>query len=168
MPQDRLPKDPYNPADDAARALARDILNAATYAALACLQPDTGFPTVTRITFATDANGRPVSLVSGLSQHTRALIANPACALLIGAPGEKGDPLIHPRLTLHARARFVSRGGMEEGALRSRFQAVRPKTKLYMELPDFRFVLFDVDTGLLNAGFGKAYLLTEQDLAMTI
>ena len=116
------------------------------------------------VALATDPAGAPVSLISGLAQHTVALRANPACALLIGTPGGKGDPLTHPRLTLHGRARLLDRDGAEHAASYPHFLAQRPKAKLYIDLPDFRFVRFEITDGLLNAGFGKAFKVTPDDL----
>lgn len=156
---------PFRPLDDEARATMRHLMTGATHAALAVLQPGTRAPSVTRIALATTQAGQPMSLISTLSSHTQALEADPACALLIGAPGDKGDPLTHPRLTLHARARLVPRDAADHATLRARYLALRPKAKLYADFGDFRFVTFDVHDGLLNGGFGKAYLLTAEDLA---
>ncbi len=156
---------PIRPADEAARALARRLIDTARFGALAVTDPETGAPTVSRIAIATDTAGRPVTLISDLSAHTDALGRNPRCALLLGEPGPKGDPLTHPRITLDCRARFLSRGSAEETALRARYLAARPKAKLYAGFGDFSFVLFEPASARLNGGFGKAYRLTAADLA---
>ncbi|MGA9410710.1 MAG: pyridoxamine 5'-phosphate oxidase family protein [Roseobacter sp.] len=155
-------RDPFNPVDDDARALARELINSATYAALAVLE--NGHPAVTRIAFATTPDGAPLSLISDLSSHTQALLTNPTCSLLVGEPEDKGDPLTHPRITLHATAHFVARGSAGHGPLRAHYLAQRPKAKLYIDFGDFRLVRFDVHTALLNGGFGRAYKLAPQDL----
>lgn len=153
------PKDPYLPMDDAARSLLAQ-LKRAPYAALSVLRAD-GTPSVTRIALALeiaqDPDSAPATLVSDLSMHTKALRECPACALLIGEPGAKGDPLTHPRLTLHCRAAFVAQGSDAHAELRAQYLAQRPKAKLYVDFTDFNFVRFEVVDGLLNAGFGKAY-----------
>ena len=77
--------DPFRPTDDDARALARDLMDRATHAALAVLQPGTTLPSVSRIALTTDDGGAPLSLMSDLSPHTAALETHPACALLIGS-----------------------------------------------------------------------------------
>lgn len=154
----------FQPPDDEARALARALLHDATHAALATLQLQSSLPTVTRVAMAVAEDKRPMSLISSLAGHTRALEVNSACALLIGDPGDKGDPLSHPRLTLHCKARLIARNTAQHLELREQYLEQRPKAKLYAEFADFRFVLFDVTNGLLNAGFGKAYLLRESDL----
>lgn len=156
--------DPFRPVDDDARALARALIDAATFGALGVIQPGTALPSVTRIALATAPDGGPLSLVSTLSSHTEALMQNPACALLVGEPEDKGDPLTHPRLTLHATAHFLSRDHPDHAALRATYLDQRPKAKLYVDFGDFRFVTFDICDALLNGGFGKAYKLGPADL----
>lgn len=157
---------PIRPTDDEARALARRLLASARVAALGTLDPATGAPTVTRIGLGLTPEGLPMTLVSDLSAHTRALRANPAASLLVGEPGPRGDPLTHPRLTLSARARFVGRDTPEHAALRTHYLASHPKAKLYADFADFSFLCFDVTAASLNGGFGKAYDLTPADLGL--
>ncbi|MFN3641654.1 MAG: pyridoxamine 5'-phosphate oxidase family protein [Gemmobacter sp.] len=153
--------DPINPTDDTARAQARALIAGAAHAALAVIEADTGHPFVSRIALAQTPDGAPMSLISTLSAHTRALLADPRCALLIGEPG-RGDPLAHPRLTLRAAARFAD--GAEDAALRAHFAALRPKARLYAGFADFRVVVFAPHSAALNGGFARAYALTADDL----
>lgn len=153
------------PTDDEARALARALVDRATFGSLGVLDPDTGAPLVSRIAVGTDARGRPVTLVSDLSHHTRALRANGICSLLVGEPGERGDPLTHPRLSIQARAEFLRKGEPGYDALRARWLDGHPKSKLYIDFGDFSFAIFEVDRAFLNGGFGKAFVLTAEDLA---
>ena len=155
-------RDPFNPVDDDARALARTLLETATYAALAVIED--GQPSVTRMAFATTPKGAPLSLVSDLSSHTQALDRNPHCSILVGEPEDRGDPLTHPRITLQATAEFIRHGDATHPALRAHYLSQRPKAKLYIDFADFRLVRFDVTTALLNGGFGKAYRLGPQDI----
>ena len=158
-------RDPFRPVDAEARALARRLLDSASFAALGVLEH--GQPAVTRIAFATTPEGAPLSLISDLSTHTAALRADPACSLLIGEPEGKGDPLTHPRLTLQARAQFIPQGSAAHVALRAHYLGLRPKAQLYIDFADFHLVRFDVSHALLNGGFGKAYRLTPGDLDFT-
>lgn len=156
--------DPIRPTDADARALARDLLASATFAALAVSDPATGTPSVTRVALCTAPDGTPLTLISDLSSHTSALRADANCALLVGEPGDKGDPLTHPRMTLHAKAAFLPKDSDAHVLMRAHYLSLRPKAKLYVDFPDFSFVRFDVSGGLLNGGFGKAFHLTPDDL----
>lgn len=157
--------DPIRPTDDDARVLARTIVAGARFGALGVLEPETGMPMVSRVAVATADDGGPVSLISDLAHHSRALKADPRCSLLLGEPGPKGDPLTHPRLTIQAGARFLRHGEAGHADLRARYLRIHPKSKLYIDFADFAFVTFDIRGGYLNAGFGKAFVLTPKDLA---
>ncbi len=147
------------------RALARGLLGQARFAALAVLVGEAARPFVSRIALGCDREG-PLSLVSDLAQHTGALRARPACALLVGEPGEKGDPLTHPRLSLQCMAEFVARDAPGFGRLRGAWLESHPKSKLYIDFADFSFVRFRVEEAFLNGGFGLASRLTPADLGL--
>lgn len=153
------PASPIRPTDDDARDLARRLIARARFAALAVVAPDTGVPMVTRIAFVPGPDGVPITVISTLSQHTTILSAQPACSLLIGEPGPKGDPLTHPRLTYQAQAEPG-----DKAALRDHYLALYPKAQLYYDFTDFRLFAFRPDHGFLNGGFGKAFHLTAADM----
>lgn len=155
---------PIRETDDQARGTAAALLRSARFAALAVTHPETACPHVTRVGFGLSPEGRPVTLISDLALHTRALRARPQASLLVGEPGPRGDPLTHPRLTLAVQARFLSRGEEGHAAVRARWLADHPKAGLYADFADFSFVVFDVIGGDLNAGFGKAFHLLPEDL----
>jgi putative heme iron utilization protein len=155
---------PIRPTDDEARMRARRLLAVAAHGALGTLDPETGAPMVTRVALALSPEGLPVTLVSDLAAHTRALRVDPRASLMVGDPGPKGDPLSHPRLTLRARARFVPHGSDDHARLRRFYLAQRPKSALYADFADFSFVVLEPLAASLNAGFGRAYNLTPQDL----
>ncbi len=157
-----MEKSPFRPVDDAARTLARELLETERTAALAVILPDSGAPHVSRIGLATGPDGQPITLISSLARHTGALRARPDCSLMVGTAPSKGDPLAFPRMTMAARAVFVPRA--QARALRENYLARHPKARLYVDFADFDFVLFQVDCAELNGGFGKAYNLKPQDL----
>lgn len=157
-----MKKSPIRPTDDDARALARDLMQGANHAALGVIHPDSGVPFVSRIALALAPDSTPMTLISTLAFHTSALQQNPNCSLLIGTAPDKGDPLAFPRLTLSARAEFIAKD--KDDPLRTHYQTINPKSKLYLGFSDFGFVLFHPTSAALNGGFGKAYTLTPEDL----
>ncbi|AZL58707.1 pyridoxamine 5-phosphate oxidase [Tabrizicola piscis] len=155
--------DPVQPADAAALALTRDLL-ALCHAALAWTDPDSGTPGISRISFARDADAGLLTLISGLAPHFRALRTHPACALMLGEVGEKGDPLTHPRLMIQARAAFVAPDDPARPGMRDRWLQRNPKATVYIDLPDFAFVRLTPVAALLNGGFGRAHRIDPADL----
>jgi heme iron utilization protein len=149
--------------DEFARTEADRLIRGSRHAALSVLEPMTGHPIVSRALVATDSVGRPIILVSALSSHTKALLADARAGLLFGEPG-KGDPLAHPRISLKCRAEHITRDSAERPALRRRFLARHPKAELYIDFPDFSFFRLLPLSASLNGGFGKAYELSGNDL----
>lgn len=156
-------KDVIQKTDADAILLAKTLLREARYGALGVLDPETGAPSVSRAGVATDMDGTPLILISLLASHTRALLADPRCSLLLGEPG-KGDALAHPRISINCRAIRLERGSAQEAQARRRYLNRNPKAKLYVDLGDFSFFRLEVQNASLNGGFGKAYLLTPADL----
>lgn len=156
-------KDVLRPTDAEAIRLAKTLLRAARYGALAVLDPDTSAPLASRVATATDIDGAPVILVSALSGHTKGLAADPRCSLLLGEPG-KGDPLAHPRISLACAAERFERGSAAEARVKRRFLNRHPKSKLYVDFPDFAFFRLEPVQASLNGGFGKAYAMQRTDL----
>lgn len=155
--------DPVQPADAAAIALAQGLLGLG-HAALAWTDPESGHPGISRIVLARDPDAGLMTLISGLAPHFRALKTNPACALMLGEVGDKGDPLTHPRLMLQAQASFVAPDDPAHPALRARWLDRAPKARIYIDLPDFAFVRLAPQSALLNGGFARAYRLLPTDL----
>ena len=158
------PIPPIRPTDDDARRLAHGLLRAATTAALAFTDPATGSPAISRIGISLDPQGLPIALLSDLSAHTQALRAIPDCALLLGEPGPRGDPMASPRLSLTARAHFIAADDPTLPDLRQGWLATHPTAQLYIGFADFRFARFTVSAAFLNGGFGRAFRLTAEDL----
>lgn len=162
-PSDK-PRQVIRDTDDEAIRLARDLIATARHGALAVSVAETGWPGASRVALATDYDGTPVILVSALSWHTRAILENPRCSLLVGEPG-KGDPLAHPRISLFLTAKRLERGGADHDRARRRYLARHPKGALYADFGDFSFFRLTIERASLNGGFGKAYELTAEDLA---
>ncbi len=156
-------KDVLRPTDAEAIRLAKTLLRSARHGALAAIEPETGHPLATRVGLATDVDGTPIVLISGLAAHTPALLADPRCSLLVGETG-KGDPLAHARMTLWCRAGKVARDAPEQERVARRYLYRNPKARLYAGLGDFAFFRLEIERASLNGGFGKAFALTRDDL----
>ncbi|WP_374864808.1 HugZ family protein [Brucella cytisi] len=154
---------PIRPTTPEAIQLAKTLLRTSRYGAIAVFDAATGRPLASRVSVATDMDGTPLILVSGLAAHTPGLLANPACSLLLGEVG-KGDPLAHARVTLHCQARKVERTAADYPRIRRRYLNHNPKGSLYVDLGDFVFFRLELESASLNGGFGKAFNLTQDDL----
>jgi len=162
MTEDK-PASVIRPTDEDARRLARQLARGARFGSIAVLEPETGHPFASRVLLGTDADGVPVMLASTLATHTRAVLADPRCALLVGEPG-KGDPLAWPRLTLLADAERVEPDTESHSRIRGRFLRRHPKSRLYVDFPDFSFFRLVPKSASLNGGFGKAYNIFSAEL----
>jgi putative heme iron utilization protein len=151
--------------DEEARRLARILVRGARHMALAVVDPQSGYPSASRVLTGIDLDGVPVILVSALSTHTKALLADPRCSLLAGEPG-KGDPLAHPRITVQCDAQAVPRDSEMHGRIRQRFLDRHPKAELYIDFADFGFFRLVPMAASLNGGFGRAYALEGADLVI--
>lgn len=156
---------PIRETTDEARDLGKSLISGARFGAIGVIDPDTQMPMVTRIAIGQTPDGTPLTLISDLSSHTKALKADPRCSLLVGEPEEKGDPLTHPRLTLQCRADFIAHSDPAYKEMRDHYLTTHPKAKLYIDFADFSFALFTIQQAHLNGGFGKAFHLTPEDLA---
>jgi putative heme iron utilization protein len=135
-------------------AVAKGLLRTVRAGALGSLSREGGFPFASLVNVATDIDGSPVLLMSGLSAHTKNLLADPRASILL-AEGGKGDPLAHPRLTVVGHARQVMDENLR-ARLRRRFLGRHPKSSLYVDFPDFSFWRLELSAGHLNGGFARA------------
>ena len=158
-----MAKDPIRPTDDTARTLAKELLRGARFGALAVLDPDGGAPQASRTLVATDIDGTPVILASTLALHTRAILSDPRCSLLVGEP-KKGDPLAWPRMSLACRAVRVEPETTTHSVVRRRFLSRHTKSSLYADFADFSFFRLVPERGSLNGGFGRAYKIDLNDI----
>ena len=156
-------KDVIRPTDAEGIKLAKTLIRSARFGALAVLDPQSGAPLASRVGVATDMDGTPLILVSGLSAHTGAILADPRCSLLVGEPG-KGDPLAYARITLACRAKRLERGSPDHIRAERRYLNRNPKARLYAGLGDFAFFRLEIERARLNGGFCKSYSLTRDDL----
>ena len=158
---------PIRDTDDEARALARKLIDEAQYASIGVVEPQTGTPIVSRIAVGTDSSGNLIFLASQMSNHTQALERDARASIMVGEPG-KGDPLAHPRVTLIGTIEKIARDTKERDQLRDPYLAHHPKAKLYIDFGDFHFFRLNIERANLNGGFGKAFELSPEDLALDL
>ncbi len=156
-------KDVIRTTDAESIRTARTLLRASRHGAMAVIEPGTGAPSASRVGVASDTDGTPLILISGLSAHTGALMADRRCSLLLGEPG-KGDPLAHARMTVACESKRLERGSDDWARAERRYLNHNSKAKLYVGLGDFAFFRLNVTGASLNGGFGKAYRLGRDEL----
>lgn len=153
--------------DDArfdAQDMVRRIARSAATAALGTLTTEDG-PFVTLVTVATDIDGAPLLLLSGLAAHTRHLARDGRASLLMQAPaGEGKDPLTGARVTVLGSFLPVARDEAGHGRLLGRFLARHPEAEGYASFGDFSIHRMAVDGVHLVAGFGRIARLSGLDL----
>jgi len=160
----RQPGEPIlaaQPADFDPVGEAKTLMRTGRSGALATLDAETGHPFASLVTVATDLDGSPILLLSGLSQHSRNMLADARVSLLLATAG-KGDPNAHPRLTLMATAEQASE--KDRSRLKRRFLARHPKSALYADFPDFALYRLTLSGGHLNGGFARAARLSAAEL----
>ena len=150
-----------NETNNDARVLARQLIRTARFGAFGVIQKD-GTPLLSRVLVGTDNIGNPIILISELSEHTKAITKDNRVSLLLGEP-KKGDPLAHPRISIQGKAVMVPKKSKQYTQLRARFTAKHPKSSLYIGFSDFQIFKIKANSANLNAGFGKAFHLTQAD-----
>lgn len=142
------------PANDASqtannRVSLRRVARASRKAALATLME--GAPYASLVTVALDHDLTPVLLLSGLSDHTRNVMADARVSLLFDGTDGHPNPQTGPRVTLTGRA---ERTGDER--LKARFLARHPGAAMYAGFGDFGFWRVVPDRAHFVGGFGRA------------
>lgn len=156
-------KNVIRPTDETALLLARKLIRTARYGALAVNDSKDSFPLASRALIATDIDGAPITLISQLSSHTKAIENDNRVSIMFGEIG-KGDPLAHPRISLKAFAEKISSNNDTLLRIRQRFLNRHPKAGLYVDFADFSFFKLDPISASLNGGFGKAFELSKDDM----
>ncbi len=125
-------------------------------------------------TLATSAKGQPFAslvtpacapdlsvmlLLSTLSEHTRHLMADPRCSVLVSGAPATANPQTAPRLTITGVAEQIA-----DPALKARYLAIHPYASLYADFGDFGMWRIRPVAGLLVGGFARANRLGKDAL----
>jgi len=137
---------------------ARQLLRAARSGCLATSA--NGQPFASLVTPACMPDGSLLMMLSRLSEHTRHLLADPRCSVMVSGAAVSANPQTTPRVTVTGVAEVV-----DDKALKARFLAVHPYASLYADFTDFATWLVRPAAGLLVGGFARAFRLKAADLA---
>jgi len=125
-------------------------------------------------TLATSAKGQPFAslvtpacspdlsvllLLSSLSEHTRHLVADPRCSILVQGTATSANPQTAPRVTVTGVAEQV-----RDSALKARFLAVHPYASLYADFGDFGLWRIAPAAALYVGGFARAHRVQQREL----
>ncbi|CAH2600915.1 conserved protein of unknown function [Rhodovastum atsumiense] len=145
-------------AEDSPALISRRLLRAARVGSLGTVIEAQPFTTL--VTPATAPDLSILLLLSTLSEHTRHLMADPRCSLLVVGPPVSANPQTAPRVTITGIAEKVA-----DPALKARWLAVHPYGALYADFADFALWRIRPRQGLFVGGFARAKRLREADLA---
>src|SRR3954452_11595079 len=116
-----------------APAAAKKLLREGRSGALATLMPGSGDPYCSLVNVATAADAAPLLLISTLAVHTKNLLADPRCSLMIDERKE-GDPLEGARVMLMGTA-----AATPDPDVRRRSLARQPEAEMFAGFADFAF-----------------------------
>jgi putative heme iron utilization protein len=116
------------------------LIRAHRQAALAVLVDDAPLTAMVAYAELPDLSGLLV-LLSSLSAHKRALLANPVCSLLICEPDDgAGDVMTRARVSLQGRAHLIARDAGDFAAARDCYLAKLPAGRLWPGADDCAMV----------------------------
>lgn len=120
-----------------------------------------GYPSGSMVDFACDAYGSPILAVSNLAVHTKDLLANPKCSLLVAKdPADRTEIVI----TVHGDAVPVAENDKE--AIRTAYLAKHPDA-FWVDFGDFQFLRIEPRviryvSGVATAALGSGEFSPEQ------
>lgn len=131
---------------------ARLLLRGARAGALATQRDGQPFASLVTPAMAPDLS--PLLWLSRLAEHTRQLLQEPRCALIVQGGSVSENPQTSPRVTVTGVAEQVSADETE--ALKARWLALHPYAALYAGFTDFTLWRIRPAAVLLVGGFAAA------------
>lgn len=149
------------------RGAARKLVREARSGALATLMAGSGDPYCSLVNVATDAAGAPILLLSKLALHTKNLLADARCSLMLDERNSfgtlEGDPLQGARVMLMGKI-----APTKDAAARARYLARQPEAAQFVDFADFGFFRIEIERAHLVAGFGRIVDLAGKDLLVDL
>ena len=132
---------------------ARTLLANANVGTLCTLSREpAGYPYGSFVTFGLN-EGHPIFLISALAEHTRNLLGEGRCSLLVTEDGD-GDPLARGRVTLVGRGQCLEEPGVIKAA-RDVFLEAHPNAAYYADFKDFSWWEIQVESIRYIGGYGR-------------
>ncbi len=147
------------PADDVRRFLLEN--HTGVLGTVHADERQAGYPFLSVVPFALDAQGRPLLQLAGIAQHTRNVKADTRASLLVQEPGLEGDPQRGWRITLLGRIAPVEAAEQEEAL--ARFAERVPAAIDYLKQHDFGLYRLTTERVRYIGGFGKIYWVNGDD-----
>jgi heme oxygenase (biliverdin-IX-beta and delta-forming) len=145
-------------ADFNPKTAAKKLLREGRSGALATLMPESGDPYCSLVNVATAADGAPLLLISTLAVHTKNLLNDARCSLMIDERKE-GDPLEGGRVMLLGTAVKT-----DDKDVRRRYLARQQEAQVFAGFADFAFYKMQLKGAHLVAGFGRIVDLKPEDV----
>src|SRR3954447_12694404 len=120
-------------ADFNPKTVTKKLLREGRSGALATLLPGSGDPYCSLVNIATAADGSPLLLISTLAVHTKNILNDPRCSLMIDER-KPGDPLEGVRVMLMGTAAVT-----DDEDIRRRYLERQPGAEVYVGFSDFAF-----------------------------
>lgn len=134
-------------------AQARTLGAAHGLGTLATVRPD-GHPFLSAIQYVLDDQGRPITLISELAEHTKNARNDARASVMVTSTVRPGDdPMALPRVTLLGALELVPADQRDEVA--GRFVAAHPTTASYIDFADFGLWRLELSSVRFVGGYGK-------------
>jgi putative heme iron utilization protein len=116
--------------------------------------------------YATDAQGRPIFVISSLAVHSKNLNEDARASLLVTAQSADANPLEIGRVTLMGEVRPVPED--EQAAVRERYLERHASSREWMAFGDFQAYRMEVVDVYFIGGFGAMGWVMVGDYAEAI
>ncbi len=146
-----------------AATLARALVRTAWKGALATVSQEGGTPYASLVAVATEPDGSPLLLLSGLAVHTRNIVCDDRASIMIDGTPAGPSALTGPRVTLVGRIERAS-----ASTARSRYLARHPDAAGFIDFADFDLFALRIERAHLVAGFGRIIRLSASEVSLPV
>ena len=122
-----------------------------------------GFPFGSVTPYSVDSLGRALFLFSGLAQHTRNILEDPRCSLMVYEAEAEQNPLDSARMNVLGEVRPVPEDEWE--AARELYLRDHPDSEQWIGFGDFGLYRLEPADVYIVGGFGEAGWVSRADFA---